>query len=161
MEIRIRQAQTGDVAAIVDVVKSIDFLSAIYPDESIETTRSRVLSQLSLCKADGSHLILVAESSSGEIAGYISAHWLPYLIFAGPEGYVSELFVKERLRGRGVGTRLLEAIKTEAEKRGCSRLMLLNMRNRPSYQRQFYSKHGWQERPDVANFVLPLKPANR
>jgi hypothetical protein len=34
--------------------------------------------------------------------------------------------------------------------------MLLNGCNRPSYERSFYKKLGWQERPEVANFVLPL-----
>jgi len=34
--------------------------------------------------------------------------------------------------------------------------MLLNMRKRESYQRNFYQKHGWEERPDAANFVLQL-----
>jgi len=115
---------------------------------------------LSLCTAGDSHLILVAQTSSGEIAGYCAVHWLPYLILAGPEGYVSELFIKEDFRGQGIGSQLLESVKTEAQKRGCSRLMLLNMRKRESYQRQFYSKQGWEERPDAANFVLPLKLNN-
>ena len=101
-------------------------------------------------------LILVAQTPGGEIAGYCAVHWLPYLILAGPEGYVSELFIQEQFRGQGIGGQLLNAIKAEAQKRGCSRLMLLNIRTRNSYQRQFYPKHGWEERPDAANFILQL-----
>ena len=41
-------------------------------------------------------------------------------------------------RGQGVGTQLLEVVKTEAAERGCSRLLLLNRRNRHSYERDFY-----------------------
>ena len=62
----------------------------------------------------------------------------------------------EAFRGQAIGGRLLDALKAEAQKRGCCRLMLLNMRKRDSYQRQFYPKHGWEERPDAANFVFPL-----
>ncbi len=43
-----------------------------------------------------------------------------------------------------------EAIQAEAQKRGCSRLMLFNLRKRESYQRHFYPKHGWEERADAA-----------
>jgi len=34
--------------------------------------------------------------------------------------------------------------------------MLVNMRHRESYERQFYSKQGWKERAEAANFVYPL-----
>jgi hypothetical protein len=47
--------------------------------------------------------------------------------------------------------------KEEAKKRRCSRLSLLNLRNRESYQRGFYKKQGWTEREHVANFVFPLQ----
>ena len=38
--------------------------------------------------------------------------------------------------------------------------MLINLRKRESYQRQFYAKQGWDERVDAANFILPLGKAN-
>ena len=63
---------------------------------------------------------------------------------AGPEGYVSELFVAASARGQGVGTQLLEVAKTEAVEHGCSRLLVLNRRNRHSYERDFYQKRGWR-----------------
>jgi GNAT superfamily N-acetyltransferase len=72
---------------------------------------------------------------------------------SGPEGYVSELFVRDDARGRGVGRRLLSAIESEARGRGCQRLSLINLRNRESYRRQFYLKAGWSERSDAANFI--------
>jgi GNAT superfamily N-acetyltransferase len=70
---------------------------------------------------------------------------------------VSELFVHVAAQGRGIGTLLLEEIKREGLERGCSRLSLLNMRNRESYQRGYYRKVGWEERENAANFVLLLK----
>jgi GNAT superfamily N-acetyltransferase len=75
---------------------------------------------------------------------------------SGLERYVSELFVREAARGQNVGRRLLNLVQTEARRRGCARLSLINLRNRESYQRQFYVKAGWKERSEAANFVYPM-----
>jgi GNAT superfamily N-acetyltransferase len=156
MNIQIREAESADAPDIADLLRSLG-LFAHLEGEAREVTQERVRCHLGLCAADDSHLVLVAQLPSGEIVGYCAVHWLPYLILPGPEGYVSELFIMEQFRAQGLGSRLLEAVKSEAQKRGCSRLMLLNMRKRESYQRQFYAKHGWEERPDAANFILPLR----
>ncbi len=155
MAIQIRNAETTDGPAISNLLRSLNLFAHITKEEA-QSTQERVQRHLDLCKEDDSHLILVAQTINGEIIGYCAVHWLPYLILAGPEGYISELFIKEEFRGQGVGNKLLEAIKAEAQNRGCSRLMLLNIRDRESYQRQFYAKHGWEERPDAANFVYKL-----
>jgi N-acetylglutamate synthase-like GNAT family acetyltransferase len=155
MSVQIRKAEAKDVPVIADLLRSLGLFNHISA-ESPQTTQERIFKHLALCTADDSHLVLVAQIPNGEIAGYCALHWLPYLILTGPEGYVSELFIKDEFRGQGIGSQLLETIKTEAQNRGCSRLMLLNMRKRESYKRQFYSKQGWEERPDAANFILPL-----
>ena len=88
--------------------------------------------------------------------GYISVHWLPYLFLEGPEGYISELFIRDNQRGKGIGGKLLSIVKEEAMERGCSRLSLLNGHNRESYERNFYLKKGFIERDKMANFILKL-----
>jgi len=125
-------------------------------EESPAETERRLAEHLRLCLSDESHTVLVTESPEGAILGYVAVHWLPYLMLAGPEGYVSELFVSESARGAGLGTKLLEAVKDMAISRGCSRLMLVNRKTRESYQRGFYRKLGWEEREEFANFVLNL-----
>jgi GNAT superfamily N-acetyltransferase len=156
MEILIRKAETADAPAITEVLRSLG-LFALIDNEAFQSTQERVARHLGLCMSDDSHLVLVAQASSGEVAGYCAVHWLPYLLLAGPEGYVSELFIKEQARGQGLGGRLLETVKEEARSRGCTRLMLLNVRKRESYQRGFYAKHGWEERPEAANFIFRLE----
>jgi GNAT superfamily N-acetyltransferase len=99
----------------------------------------------------------VAEQAGGRIAGYVAIYWLPYLFMAGPEGFVSELFVHEVARDQGVGSRLLAAVIEEARTRGCTRLQLINFRTRESYQRGFYTRAGWEERPEAASFTYYLK----
>jgi GNAT superfamily N-acetyltransferase len=112
---------------------------------------------MELCAADNSHSIYVAEVD-GVVQGYAAVHWCPYLMMAGPEGYVSELFVNEAARDQGICARLLETIVEDGRTRGCSRLGLLNLRSRESYKRNFYKDHGWVEREEVANFIFKLMP---
>jgi ribosomal protein S18 acetylase RimI-like enzyme len=101
------------------------------------------------------HLLLVAEEN-GEIIGYVAIHFIPYLFMGSPEGYISELFVKNAARGKGVGSRLLSEAVKEGISRGCSRLQLVNMKNRESYARGFYTARGWRERVNAADFVYEI-----
>lgn len=123
-------------------------LEAETPDQTV----ARIEQLLPDGPAIAPHSVYVAESE-GQVVGYTAVHWLPYLFMTGPEGFVSELFVSAAARGQGVGGRLLAAVQAEARERGCTRLSLLNGRHRESYQRQFYEKLGWEERPLMANFV--------
>eukprot|EP01006_Ploeotia_vitrea_P064056 TRINITY_DN86843_c0_g1_i1.p1 TRINITY_DN86843_c0_g1~~TRINITY_DN86843_c0_g1_i1.p1 ORF type:complete len:169 (+),score=4.94 TRINITY_DN86843_c0_g1_i1:36-542(+) len=91
------------------------------------------------------------------ILGYAAAHLQPFLIFTAPEVFISELFVHPKCRGQGTGTKLLEAIISHAKEVGASRLCLINLRDRESYIRKFYEKHGFHERPEGANFLLQLQ----
>ena len=152
----IRRARIEDAPAIAALVRALGWFAHL-SDEPEDATGARLARHLELCQADQSHSVYVAEDEASTLAGYAAVHWLPYLFLTGPEGYVSELFVDEARRGQGIGAELLEAVRLEAVQRGCCRLMLINKRNRESYQREFYARRGWTERPAAANFVLPLK----
>jgi GNAT superfamily N-acetyltransferase len=155
MEIQIRKAKQKDALALSALIRSLGIFHRL-DQETPQDTQQRVHKHLEMCLADESHLLLVAQTKEGQVAGYCSVHWLPYLFLSGPEGYVSELFIREEFRGAGIGGQLLAEIKIAARKRGCARLMLLNFRQRESYQRQFYSKQGWEERVEMANFICTL-----
>jgi GNAT superfamily N-acetyltransferase len=152
---RIRKAVAEDAEQLTSLLKDIGWFEALTSD-SVEASMQRVRSQLERCLADGSHSMFVAEADQGEIKGYVSVHWLPYLFMRGPEGYVSELFVRGSARGARIGRQLLELVEHEARQRGCQRLSLINLRIRESYQRQFYTKAGWRERSEAANFIRVL-----
>ncbi len=156
MDVHIRNADPDDAGPLADLIRSIGWFTHINAEPE-ETTRAHVQSELNLCLANRSHSVWVAETAAGTLVGYVSVHWLPYLIHASPEGYISELFIHESARGQGIGTKLLDVVVQEAKTRGCFRLMLINMRGRESYQRAFYKKQGWEERPDAANFVYLLE----
>jgi GNAT superfamily N-acetyltransferase len=150
----IRPAKIADAPQLAELLAEIGWFTSIKNEDRLASQR-RIASHLTLC-ANDSHSVYVA--IAGEtVLGYVAVHWLPYLILAGPEGYISELFVRPLGRGQGVGSQLLDTAVDEARRRGCYRLSLLNNQQRESYQRHFYTKRGWEERPAMKNFVLFLK----
>lgn len=87
-------------------------------------------------KAESEPLNLYVEDDKGKLmAGLVAetfGNWLE----------IEYLFVKEDLRGQGIGSQLLQQAESEAKKRNC-RFAFVN-----TYQFQapaFYQKHGYQE----------------
>jgi GNAT superfamily N-acetyltransferase len=150
-DVIIRPARLTDAGAIVELWRALGWFPHI-DDEPRADTEARIAGHLELCFADDSHMVLVAENGGGAFAGFVSVHWLPYLFLAGPEGYITELFVVESERGKGIGSMLLSEVGERAKERGCSRLQLVTGKARDSYK--FYHKLGWKERPELADFVL-------
>ncbi|MGE5333279.1 MAG: GNAT family N-acetyltransferase [Nitrososphaerota archaeon] len=156
--IAIREAQPGDAAAVDHILRSLGWFAHL-DTVPVAETQSRIAHVIvEKCPPDGDNTLLVAETARGGVVGYLFVHWQPNLIFGG-EGYVSELFLLPAARGQGIGAALLDAAKQRAIARGCERLTLFNRRERESYQRGFYPKHGWIERDDAALFMYYLDEA--
>lgn len=154
-DIAIRPAERADLKAVAALWRELGWLDWIRNEDPAQVENA-MAERLAENQADGSHLALVAEDGGGQLLGYAAIHFLPYLMMPGPEAYVSELFVMANARGRGVGQSMLRHLEGLAKERGCCRMMLFTGRDRESYEREFYKKQGWQERPVVANFVRNL-----
>ena len=152
MSLKICLAEERDAAQVAELLRAIGWFQHIEA-EPPEATAARVQRHLAQCLADDSHTIYVAVAEEGEIVGYAAAHWLPCLFLPGPEGFISELFVREEARGAGVGKALLASVIRDAQERGCCRLQLVNYKSRDSYRRAFYAKNGWEECAEAALFV--------
>jgi GNAT superfamily N-acetyltransferase len=150
--LQFREATIDDAEPLAALLKNIGWFES-FKSATARAAGEGVRRQLAIDLADDSHSVYVAVDDSEKIIGYIAAHWLPYLFMSGPEGYVSELFVRKAARGQSVGRGLLQL---KARRRGCTRLSLINLRHRESYRRQFYLKAGWQERTDAANFIYAM-----
>ena len=153
--ITIRDGRPEDAPAIDAVLRALGWFTHLdnIPSSETQARIARVITDK--CALDGDNTLLVAETTDGMVVGYLFVHWLPNLIFGG-EGYVSELFILPAVRGQGIGGALLEEAKRRAMARGYQRLTLFNRRERESYQRGFYPKHGWIERDDTALFMYYL-----
>ena len=149
----IRHAQVADAAGLANLLRALTDDLPRFAAEPPELTLGRVTAALT--NEAAAHTLLVTEDG-GALTGFIHAMRQPSLLHSGGEGFVSALFIRPEERGRNLGRALLAAIEGEARARGCSRLSLLNMRQRPSYGRGFYAGLGWRERPEAANFVLEL-----
>ena len=111
--------------------------------ENIESQKSQVIGDLIRSynrskreTAESESLNLYSEDDSGELmAGLVAetfGNWLE----------IEYLFVKEDLRGQGIGSQLLQQAESEAKKRNC-RYVFVN-----TYQFQapaFYQKQGYKE----------------
>ncbi|HJX18386.1 MAG TPA: GNAT family N-acetyltransferase [Acidiferrobacterales bacterium] len=148
-EITIRPLKPSDIADIMQLHRELGWNPAFKADGS--TLKQRLEALIT----GESALLLVAELK-GKVVGYIHGEIVTYLLFAGREMLVSELFVMESVRGQGVGKALLSAIETEAVSQKCFRISVLNSRERESYKRGFYPSLGYEERPHTANFTKRL-----
>ena len=156
----IRKAQTADAAGISALLHDMGWFKAYEgrtPEQNTEALQTLLTSANATGATDERSLLLVAEDAQHGICGYCAVHWLPVAVLQAWEGYVSELFVSDKTRGQGIGQALLDAATEAARERDCTRIWLVNNRERPSYARGFYPQQGWAEQAEMARFVLPLK----
>ena len=147
----IRPAHQLDARAFATFLIELDWFSYVQGksfEEMLEVCERNLA-------VDSDRVLLVAVEGD-VILGYANlvfnhTMWLP-----GPSGYLSELFIHPDARGKGVGTSLITSVIAAAKERNAYRIMLNNSRERDSYTRGFYVKHGFEERPEMANFVLKL-----
>jgi len=145
----IRPLKPSDIADIMQLHRELGWNPAFKADGS--TLKQRLGALIT-----GENALLLVAELDGKVVGYIHGEIVTYLLFAGREMLVSELFVMEGARGHGVGKALLGTIETEAVKLKCFRISVLNSRERESYKRGFYPSLGYEERPHTANFTKRL-----
>jgi predicted N-acetyltransferase YhbS len=148
-DIIIRPLKPNDIADIMQLHRELGWNPAFKADGSTLKQRLEAL-------ITGENALLLVAELKGKVVGYIHGEIVTYLLFAGREMLVSELFVRENVRGRGVGKALLNTIESEAVNQKCFRISVLNSRERESYKRGFYPSLGYEERTHTANFTKRL-----
>ena len=148
-DIMIRPLKPSDIANIMQLHRELGWNPAFKADGSTLKQRLEAL-------ITGENALLLVAELKGKVVGYIHGEIVTYLLFAGREMLVSELFVRENVRGRGVGKALLNTIESEAVNQKCFRISVLNSRERESYKRGFYPSLGYEERTHTANFTKRL-----
>lgn len=149
IKIKIRPLRHSDIEAIMLLHRELGWNPAFQADGS--TLRQRLQALIT----EENALLLVAEIS-GRMVGYIHGETMTYLLFAGREMVISEVFVVREARGQGVGKALMAAIEAEAVRHKCFRISVMNSRERESYKRDFYPSQGYEERAQTAIFSKRL-----
>ena len=155
--LRVRKALVDDAYSMADILQEIGW-SERRNSMSTEQVAGPIKSLIEHAINDPQgHTMYVAVDEEGNVVGFTNVHWVPFVMLGSVEGYVSDVFVSPAASGKGAGGLLIDSVVEEGKERDAYRLMLTNGKEKPSYKRGFYKKHGWTERPQVANFVYYFK----
>ncbi len=128
----IRPFEKKDLAAILELIKEL----ALF-----EKAPEKVTNTVELMEEEMHHFqCFVAESAEGEIIG-MALYYFVYYTWVGKSLYLDDIVVKASQRGKGIGTRLLEAVLDTGKKTSCKRIrwQVLDW-NQPALE--FYKKYG-------------------
>jgi GNAT superfamily N-acetyltransferase len=130
--LKIRRARTSDSARLAILCTELG-----YP-----ATASEMKIRLSRLKPVRENAVFVAETSAGEVIGWLHVG-VSHLLEAPQRAEVNGLVVGERQRSKGAGARLLEVAENWARKQKCA-----NMSVRSNVIRErahvFYERHGYE-----------------
>ena len=135
-----RGAQAGDLPAIIALIAD-DGLGRGRDDASLPLDSSYVQAFDAMAK-DANQVMLLAELN-GELAGYLQITFIPGLSRKGAwRGLIESVRVATRLRGKGIGGRMLERAIGICRERGCRLVQLTSDKTRTEAHR-FYGRLGF------------------
>lgn len=114
--INIRKATVRDEEEVFNVLKML--LSPRAADSNLIRTPGALATFNSLVTSNDKGVVIVAEEE-GRLVGLITLSYPIAIRCAGKYTCIEEFIVSETVRGRGVGTQLLQAALEEAKKQGC------------------------------------------
>jgi ribosomal protein S18 acetylase RimI-like enzyme len=142
LEAKIRPARLSDLPELVAMMGAFNRADHVpwRPKRVIPALR-RLLREPRLGR------VLVVQGRAGEhLHGYAVGTFGYDLEFAGPDAFVTEIFVRPAYRGTGEGRRLLDAI-TEAMRRGGASAIHLAVRRANRIARRLYETAGFAPIP--------------
>lgn len=134
-EVTIRVAGPEDAAELRPLFESSfqQHLESFRTDEiAVNLDRARVVD------------IVFLAHVNGQAAGFASLRLLPMIEAERPHAELSDLFVAESFRRRGVGAALVHAVEAYARERGATRILLLTGFDNPGAQ-AFYRSLGFED----------------
>jgi N-acetylglutamate synthase-like GNAT family acetyltransferase len=129
----IRPAMRTDVSAISDLILQLG-----YPVNGVA-----LAAMLGSLLDDPRHAVVVAEEADHGMVAMLALSVRPVLRLQGWVGSIEELVVRQGLRDRGVGDRLIQYAKGLAAERGWARLEIAVARKRESNRRSFLFSRGF------------------
>lgn len=137
-------APSSDFAATIRAPRESDYarLAELAGQLSYPSTPQEIVRRLNGLQDSGDHAVFVAETASGEIAGWIAV-FVYRTLEADARAEISGLVVDERFRSRRIGERLLGRSEEWARERGCGAIGLRSnvIRERAH---KFYERRGYQ-----------------
>jgi ribosomal protein S18 acetylase RimI-like enzyme len=140
----IREAGAGDIPALLPMMKAFNRGEAIaFRKQRVERALRELLSKPSLGLA-----LIAHEPASGTAVGYCVLTYNYDLEFAGPDAFVTELFVAPARRRSGIAAALLRDLVRRMKR---DRLTALHLLVRPGNRgaRRLYEQLGFAQVPRV------------
>ena len=138
---KIRQAIVDDFEAIRPLwVEFETHLSSLEDPKIIDPASFEVMRTLAFADPPACHF-LVAETGSGELAGYLTYFVGVHTDELARSVHVDDLFVRTEYRGSGLGRALMEQIKAQAKTIGATRLFWTVWQKNTAAQ-EFYARLG-------------------
>jgi diamine N-acetyltransferase len=94
-------------------------------------------------------VLVASHATRNALVGYTVGTFGYDLEFAGPDAFLTELYVAAASRGRGLGARLLDAV-TAALRAGGARAVTLLVLPGNTAARRLYARAGFQRLPRLA-----------
>lgn len=140
MDVELKTATLANLDELLTLVR------AYHDFERIEhTDESRRAALLPLLAEDSTQGRIWLISGSGQTVGYVAVCFGYSIEFGGRDAFIDELYIVESVRGKGMGTAVLERIKSETVRLGVLVLHLeVGLENYRA--RRLYSKAGFKSR---------------
>ncbi|MEH0147041.1 GNAT family N-acetyltransferase [Corynebacterium sp. Q4381] len=134
--IRVREALLADAPLVATLLTNFNTeFDTPVPDLGVLTRRFEALLPLE------SVLVVLAETEEGPAGfAYLTLRPTPY--WDGPLAQLEELYVVPELRGRGIGTAVMERVLAICREKGCEE-MLINVDEPDEGARRFYERLGF------------------
>ncbi|MGI9367081.1 MAG: GNAT family N-acetyltransferase [Rhizobiaceae bacterium] len=146
-----RQARRDDLEAIVALFAD-DELGRLREDPSLPLNQ-KYLDGFARIEADANQVLLVAESD-GQLRGVLQITFIPYLSRLGStRSIIESVRIASRLRGRGIGTKMVQEAIQICRQRGCDIVQLTTDRRRDN-TRRFYEALGFEATHDGMKLFL-------
>ena len=136
---------TFRLAELSDVPQLLEFIQAYYAFDGLgyaEETSTKALRQL-ICSEQLGRIWLIL--LDGTAVGYAALTFGFSVEVGGRDAFIDELFLIEAARGKGIGTRVMDFLRVEAQKLGLEALHLVVSRNNERAQ-QLYTSASFQAR---------------
>ncbi len=99
-----------------------------------------------------SEVVKFIAEENGAVVGRAYLYLIKNDLHAEPYGLLEDVFVEEEYRGRGLGTKLAQAVIDEAKARGCYKIIATSRTSREGahhlYEKIGFKKYGWEFRMD-------------
>ena len=149
MPVSIRQATTADVERVAPL---FDAYRQFYLQPADLPRAHRFLTER---LSQRQSTVLVAETGSSELVGFVQLYPCFSSIRAAPVLILSDLFVAPDARGGGVGRQLMVAAARAARVTGAAGLELATARTNAPAQR-LYESLGWKRDDEFYHYALSL-----